>query len=75
MAREYAPYPCDESGVCPYETFDNPDRMYFCRDHCGMGVDDSDDHEIWEDDDYDYVAGLEDAIPLEELFEQMKGEK
>ena len=42
-------YPCDGSGICTYESWDNPDRMYFCRDHCGMGVDGSDDYEIWEE--------------------------
>lgn len=44
-------YPCDESGMCPYETFDNPERMYFCRDHCGLGVDESDEPYIWDDED------------------------
>ena len=44
-------YPCDESGMCPYETFDNPDRMYFCRDHCGLGVDESDEPYIWDDEE------------------------
>ena len=36
-------YPCDESGMCPYETFDNPDSLYFCRDHCGLGADEDED--------------------------------
>lgn len=44
-------YPCDASGMCPYETFDNPDRMYFCRDNCGLGVDESDEPYIWDDEE------------------------
>ena len=33
-------YPCDSSGVCPYETWDNPESMWFCHNHCGLGSDD-----------------------------------
>ena len=50
-------YPCDESGMCPYETFDNPDRMYFCRDNCGMGVDDDEPY-IEEEDDGEELVWL-----------------
>ena len=32
MAKDY---PCD-CGECPYG---GGNRMYFCRDHCGLGVD------------------------------------
>lgn len=51
-------YPCDASGVCPYETFDNPDRMYFCRDNCGMGVDESDEPYIEDEDDGEELEWL-----------------
>lgn len=35
-------YPCDgPEGYCPYIVDDNQATgMYFCRDHCGLGVDD-----------------------------------
>jgi hypothetical protein len=29
-------YECDISGMCPYG---EAVGMYFCRDHCGLGVD------------------------------------
>lgn len=31
--------PCDNGGQCPYG---DGYGMYFCRDHCGLGVDESD---------------------------------
>lgn len=63
-------YPCDASGMCPYETFDNPERMYFCRDHCGLGCDDSDDPAIWEElweEDWDELENEETIRTLEWL--------
>ena len=35
-------YPCDgPEGYCPYIVDDSQvTGMYFCRDHCGLGVDD-----------------------------------
>ena len=33
-------YPCDASGMCPYG---EGGGMYFCRDHCGLGVEDLSD--------------------------------
>ena len=33
-------YPCDASGMCPYG---DGGGMYFCRDHCGLGVEDLSD--------------------------------
>lgn len=35
-------YPCDgPEGRCPYIVDDSQATgMYFCRDHCGLGVDD-----------------------------------
>jgi len=31
-------YPCDSSNACPYLSEDEYGGMYFCRDHCGLGV-------------------------------------
>lgn len=58
-------YPCDSSGVCPYETWDNPNRMYFCRDNCGMGVDDDEpyiEEDEFEDDTVDTLKSIFDSI-------------
>lgn len=30
-------YPCDETGVCPFE--EEMNNQVYCRDHCGFGVD------------------------------------
>ena len=35
-------YPCD-NGSCPYG---DGSGMYFCRDNCGLGVDDENDDEL-----------------------------
>ena len=35
-------YPCD-NGDCPYG---DGSGMYFCRDNCGLGVDDENDEEL-----------------------------
>ena len=31
-------YPCDINGFCP---FGESNSMYFCRDNCGLGVDEN----------------------------------
>lgn len=49
-------YPCDTKNsegkfVCPFATEGESTGMYFCRDMCGLGVDDdSADDEIYEPD-------------------------
>lgn len=38
--------PCDDSNICPFIGPDTTTGMYFCRDNCGLGVDDDgDDYE------------------------------
>ena len=53
MSKEY---PCDH-GPCPFiGEHETTNRMYFCRDFCGMGVDENEYPEEFdvdeEDDDY-----------------------
>lgn len=31
--------PCDDSYICPFIGPDTTTGMYFCRDNCGLGVD------------------------------------
>jgi hypothetical protein len=35
-------YPCD-AGPCPYTDGRSATGMYFCRDNCGLGVDEDSD--------------------------------
>lgn len=34
---------CDYLGKCPYGGSENSNSMYFCRDHCGIGVDENEE--------------------------------
>lgn len=36
-------YPCDLSGACPFG--DPGNKTYFCRDNCGLGVDEDADED------------------------------
>lgn len=51
-------YPCDNSGQCPYG---DGEGMYFCRDHCGLGVDDAEES--------DEIIDLEELAEPEEVYE------
>ena len=33
--------PCDDSYICPFIGPDTTTGMYFCRDMCGLGVDET----------------------------------
>ena len=38
--RSHDDYPCD-SGRCPFLDDDGTKSSYFCRDNCGLGVDEN----------------------------------
>ena len=49
--------PCDDSYICPFIGPDTTTGMYFCRDMCGLGVDDEGDD--YEPDDSNLEVGYD----------------
>lgn len=45
--------PCDVDGRCPFATEHSATGMYFCRDMCGLGVDESGCEEEHEEEEYE----------------------
>lgn len=64
---------CDYLGHCPYGGSGNSNSTYFCRDHCGIGVDDNNDEGEFEmaNNNVDLTkVDLEDLIKEIELRKQ-----
>ena len=49
-------YPCDNGGNCPYG---DGGGMYFCRDNCGLGVDEENIDDIKRDLERELERDLE----------------